>query len=337
MKNKLIRSTRLCLLLLMLSSGLKAQVQAVIQNFTVAQDGSGDFKTIQDAVNAVRDHSESKATIYIKNGTYHEKLVISAWKKNIKLIGESKERTIITHNDYSGKDFPTKDFTGNSTYSTYTSYTVLVQANDCNLENLTIENTAGEVGQAVALAVEADRIVVKNCDILGHQDTLYTSKDGRNYFENCFISGTTDFIFGEATVVFKNCVIKSLRNSYITAASTTKQQEFGYVFFNCKLIAAEGVDKVYLGRLWRPYAKSVFIDTEMGAHIVKDGWNPWKGDVMFPDKEKTVFYAEYQSFGAGANSESRVEWSKQLRRSDLKKYTLKNIFGSWNPFSEGHK
>lgn len=330
----LIKTTKICLLFLILSLGLKAQVQIVKQSFTVAQDGSGDFKTIQEAVSAVRDHSESKAVIHIKNGVYNEKLVIPAWKKNIALIGESKEKTIITHNDFSGKDFPTKDFMGNPKYSTYTSYTVLIQANDCNLENLTIENRAGAVGQAVALATEADRVVVKNCNILGHQDTLYTSKDGRNYFENCFISGTTDFIFGEATVVFKNCIIQSLRNSYITAASTTKQQEFGYVFFNCKLIAAEGVDKVYLGRPWRPYAKTVFIDTEMGAHIVKEGWNPWKGDAMFPDKEKTVLYAEYNSSGAGAHAESRVEWSKQLKKSDVKKYTLKNIFGNWNPLSE---
>jgi pectinesterase len=308
-----------------------AQVQVVEQKFTVAQDGSGDYKTIQEAVNAVRDHSEIKAVISIRKGTYKEKLVIPAWKKNIALIGESKETTIITGNDYSGKDFPGKDFTQNAKFSTYTSYTVLIQANDCVLQNLTIENTAGRVGQAVALATEADRIVVSNCHILGNQDTLYTSKDGRNYYKDCLITGTTDFLFGEATVVFSNCEIRSLSNSYITAASTTKEQPFGYVFFNCKLTAAEEATKVYLGRPWRPYCKTVFIDTEMGAHIAKEGWDPWKGDKMFPEKEKTTYYAEYNSKGPGASPATRVSWSKQLTKAERAKYTLQNIFSGWEP------
>ena len=308
-----------------------AQVQVVEQKFMVAQDGSGNYKTIQEAVNAVRDHSELKAVIRIKKGIYKEKLVIPAWKKNISLIGESKEETIITNADYSGKDLQGKDFTQNSKFSTYTSYTVLVQANDCSLQNLTIENTAGRVGQAVALATEADRIDVRNCNILGNQDTLYTSKDGRNYFKDCFISGTTDFIFGEATVVFQNCTIKSLSDSYITAASTTKAQAFGYVFFNCKLTASDEATKVYLGRPWRPYCKTVFIDTEMGNHILKQGWDPWKGDNMFPEKEKTTLYAEYNSSGEGASPKTRVAWSKQLSKSERQKYTLQNIFSGWMP------
>jgi len=317
--------------LMFVCASLQAQVQFVNQKFTVAQDGTGDYKTIQDAVNAVRDHSESKAIIHVKNGTYREKLVIPAWKKNIALIGESKEATIITGNDYSGKDFPTKDFTQNTKYSTYTSYTVLVQGNDCLLQNLTIENTAGKVGQAVALATEADSIVVSNCNILGNQDTLYTSKNGRNYFKDCFITGTTDFIFGEATVVFSNCVIKSLADSYITAASTTQKQEFGYVFFNCKLIASDQAKKVYLGRPWRPYCKTVFIDTEMGSHILPAGWDPWKGDKMFPEKEKTTYYAEYNSTGPGANPQARIGWSKQLTKEQRARYTMENIFSGWIP------
>jgi pectinesterase len=315
----------------LLWSATWAQVQVVEQKFTVAQDGSGDYTSIQEAVNAVRDHSEMKAVISIKKGTYKEKLVIPAWKKNIALIGESKESTIITGNDYSGKDFPGKDFTQNAKYSTYTSYTVLVQANDCALQNLTIENTAGRVGQAVALATEADRIVVSNCNILGNQDTLYTSKDGRNYFKDCLITGTTDFLFGEATVVFSNCEIKSLSNSYVTAASTTQKQPFGYVFFNCTLTAAEEATKVYLGRPWRPYCKTVFIDTELGSHIVKEGWDPWKGDKMFPAKEKTTFYAEYNSTGPGASPKTRISWSKQLTKAERAKYTLQNIFSGWEP------
>lgn len=305
--------------------------QAQKFSFTVAQDGSGDYKTIQEAVNNVRDHSQQTVTINIKNGVYHEKLVIPSWKKNIALVGESKEKTIITNDDYSGKDFPTNDFTGNSKYSTYTSYTVLIQASDCSAQNLTIQNTAGRVGQAVALMIEADRVSIKNCNILGNQDTLYTAKDGRNYFENCYIEGTTDFIFGEATVVFQNCTIKSLSNSYVTAASTSANQKYGYVFFNCNLIAPEGVNKVFLGRPWRPYAKTVFINCNLGKHIVPQGWDPWKGDAMFPDKEKTVLYAEYQNKGAGSNISERVNWSHQLSKKEAKKYTLANIFCEWNP------
>lgn len=308
-----------------------AQVQAIEQQFIVAQDGSGDFRTIQEAVNAVRDHSQIRATIRVKNGIYREKLVIPAWKKNVTLIGESAANTIITNNDYSGKEFPNRDFTGNTKFSTYTSYTVLVQANDCTLQNLTIENTAGRVGQAVALATEGDRIEVYNCRILGNQDTLYTSKDGRNFYKECLITGTTDFIFGEATAVFENCTIQSLTNSYITAASTTREQAYGYVFFRCKLTATEEATEVYLGRPWRPFAKTVFIDTEMGGHIVKEGWDPWKGDNMFPEKEKTAYYAEYNSTGPGANAEARVAWSKQLTAREREKYTIENIFSGWVP------
>lgn len=311
--------------------GARAQVQAIEQQFTVAQDGSGDFRTIQEAVNAVRDHSQMRATIRVKNGTYREKLVIPAWKKNITLIGESADHTIITNNDYSGKDFPSRDFTGNAKFSTYTSYTVLVQANDCTLQNLTIENTAGRVGQAVALATEGDRIDVYNCRILGNQDTLYTSKDGRNFYKDCLITGTTDFIFGEATAVFQNCTIQSLTNSYITAASTTREQMFGYVFLNCKLTANEEATRVYLGRPWRPFAKTVFIDTEMGSHVANEGWDPWKGDNMFPEKEKTAFYAEYNSTGPGASAGTRVAWAKQLTAQEREKYTIENIFSGWVP------
>ncbi|WP_316783891.1 pectinesterase family protein [Pedobacter frigiditerrae] len=305
--------------------------QTTPNKIVVAQDGSGNFKTIQEAVNSVRDHMQTRVTIEVKAGTYAEKLVIPAWKKNITLIGESKENTIITNADYSGKAFPTKDFTGNPKYSTYTSYTVLVQGNDCRLENLTIENTAGTVGQAVALTVEADRFAARNCAFLGNQDTLYTSRDGRNYFESCFIVGTTDFIFGEATVVFSKCTIKSLSNSYITAASTTKEQRFGYVFLDCDLIAAPTATKVFLGRPWRPFAKTVFIRCNLGSHIIPAGWNAWPGDPMFADKDKTAFYAEYANTGAGSATAERVPWSKQLTGKQAKAYTLKNIFGSWNP------
>ena len=315
-----------------LSPGCRAQpVQAIEQHFVVATDGSGDYNTIQEAVNAVRDHSQIPAVITVKEGIYPEKLVIPSWKKNIRIIGENRERVVITNGDYSGKEREFADFTGNALYSTYTSYTLLVQGDDCVLENLTVENTAGPVGQAVALHVEADRCVVVNCSLLGYQDTLYLTKKGRNYFKDCLIAGTTDFIFGEATAVFESCTIKSRRNSYITAASTTELQTYGFVFLNCRLVAEAGVDRVFLGRPWRPFAKTVFINTEMGAHIVPAGWDPWKGDEFFPEKEHTAFYAEYGSYGPGATVEERVGWSHQLTTGQQEKYTLPRIFEDWLP------
>jgi pectinesterase len=308
-----------------------AQEQARPIRFTVAQDGSADYKTIQEAVNAVRDHMQYRVFIEVKAGIYHEKLVIPSAKKNIAIIGADKENTIITNGDYSGKPYPGKDWAGSTKYSTYTSFSVLVLGNDCVLENLTIENSSGPVGQAVALHVEADRFAARNCAFLGNQDTLYTAKDGRNYFESCLITGTTDFIFGEATVVFQSCTIRSISNSYITAASTTKQQEYGYVFFDCSLKANPGATKVYLGRPWRPYAKTVFIRTSMGAHIAPEGWNAWPGDPLFAGKDKTAYYAEFESSGPGASLAQRVPWAKQLSKKEARKYTLKNIFGSWLP------
>ncbi|TXK37318.1 pectin esterase [Pontibacter qinzhouensis] len=296
---------------------------------TVAQDGTGDYRTIQEAINSVRDLGQQRVQIFIAKGIYNEKVIVPAWKTNISLIGESPETTIITGADYSGMPIPAgKDGLGLEKYTTYSSFTVLVQGNDVILENLTIRNTAGRVGQAVALHVEGDRTLVRNCHLLGNQDTLYTSKEeSRQYYENCLIEGTTDFIFGEATCVFQSCTIRSLSDSYITASAQRQTQKFGYVFFDCKLVAAPGVKKVFLGRPWRPYAQTVFIRTEMGSHITPEGWHHWPGDKMFPDKEKTTFYAEYQSTGAGATTARRVAWSKQLSKKEAKKYTLDHIFG----------
>ena len=326
---------RILILFLSLSSILSsAQTMDNLFELTVAQDGSGNFKTIQEAINNVRDHAEIRVTINIKPGIYNEKVVIPFFKRNITLKGSDKEKTVISYNDYSGKPFRGIDITGNPKFSTYTSYTLLVQGNDCSVENLTIENTAGKVGQAVALHTEGDRVAIKNCSILGNQDTLYLAKGGtRNYFENCYINGTTDFIFGAATAYFYNCTIESLTNSYVTAASTTQQDAYGFVFVDCKLIAKDDtVNKVFLARPWRPYAQTVFINTEMGSHIIPEGWNPWKGDKNFPDKEKTVFYAEYGSKGAGGKDVSkRVSWSHQLKKSDLKKYDLLKVLNGWNP------
>jgi pectinesterase len=321
----MMKNTIALICLLICFNGAWSQQVVLPATLTVAQDGSGDYKTIQEAVNSVRDLSQRRVTIHIKKGVYHEKVVVPSWKTSISLVGESKDSTIISWNDFSGK----------GKFTTYTSYTLLVEGNDFIAENLTIENTAGRVGQAVALHVEGDRIIIKNCRIVGNQDTLYAAKENsRQYYQDCYIEGTTDFIFGEATAVFKNCLIKSLVNSYITAAATTQRQQFGYVLIDCKLIADTAARKVFLGRPWRPYAKTVYINCELGSHILPEGWNPWTGDLMFPDKEKTTFYAEYGSKGPGANPSSRIKWSRQLTGKEVKQYTLPQILGGrdhWDP------
>ena len=315
---------------LLLTVQLQAQnaVPVYPPSLTVAQDGTGNYKTIQEAINSVRDLGQAQVTIFIKKGVYHEKVTVPSWKTHISLIGQDKETTIITNNDYTNKPFPGKDPSGKTLYMTFTSYTLLVQGNDFSMEGLTVENTAGRVGQAVALHVEGDRCLITNCKILGNQDTLYAATaNSRQLYKDCYIEGTTDFIFGEATVVFTNCVIKSLVNSYVTAAATRPGQAFGFVFFDCKLIADTAAKKVYLGRPWRPFAQTVFIRCELGSHIIAEGWDPWKGDAMFPDKEKTTFYAEYGNTGPGAENKQRVGWSKQLTTEQAKKYTIANILG----------
>ena len=301
---------------------------------TVAKDGSGNYKTIQEAINVVRAYSPVHITITIKNGVYHEKVLVPAWVTNISFVGESRDSTIIEYNDYSGK-FMFADTTTNKTkMSTFNSWTFWVQGNDVDISNLTIRNTAGRVGQAVALHVDGDRFMIKNCNLLGNQDTLLTANDAsRQLYFDCYIEGTTDFIFGAATAVFQNCTIKSLTNSYITAASTTDRQPFGYVFLNCKLIASAEAKQVYLGRPWRAYAKTVFIGCEMDEHIKPEGWHNWSN----VQNEQTAYYAEYNNTGAGAATGKRVSWSKQLSKKEAKTYTWQNIFKGTSPWDPAVK
>ncbi|MFB9075888.1 pectinesterase family protein [Flavobacterium procerum] len=320
-------------LLLLTTLSLSAQTLDNKLALTVAQDGSGDFKTIQEAINNVKDNSEKRVIITIKSGKYIEKLEIPASKPFITLKGIDRNKTIISFDDYSGKPLREPDSSGKKEFGTGTSYSFLIKGNDCTLENLTVENTAGRVGQAVALHIKSDRVTVKNCNLLGNQDTLYLSEEKtRIYFENCFINGTTDFIFGAATAYFYKCTIESLVNSYITAASTPKGQAYGFVFTDCKLTANDkSVDKVFLGRPWRPYAQTVFINTDLGSHIIPEGWNAWI-DTRFPDKDKTAYYAEYGSNGASAKDlGQRVSWSHQLKKEEIKKYNKDLVLNGWNP------
>jgi pectinesterase len=293
---------------------------------TVSADGKGDYKTIQEAIDHCKAFQSTETIIQIKQGIYKEKILIDTFYTHLILVGESAESTIITFDDHAGMP----------NIGTFNSYTMKVMGNDIVIENLTIENASGEKGQAVALHIEGDRCVVRNCRLLGNQDTLYAAgPKSRQYYSNCYISGTTDFIFGAATAVFDCCTLHSKRNSFVTAASTPQENAYGYVFLNCKLTADANVDKVYLGRPWRDHAKVVFVNCQMGKHILAEGWHNWGK----PEREKTAFYAEYNSVGDGANAQGRMAWSHQLSRKQSKQYTLCQIFkqnSSWNMMADNH-
>ena len=283
----------------------------------VAQDGSGDFITIQDAINSVRDFTPEPRVIHIKKGIYYEKVEIPSWKCDITLKGDGPEETLIYYDDYASL----------RRMGTFRTYTLQIRGNRVTLENLTVENRAGRVGQAVALHVEGDCVAVRNCRLLGNQDTLFTgNENSRQYYDRCYIEGTTDYIFGPATCWFDHCILHSKSDSYITAASTPENHKNGYVFYKCNLTAAEGVVNVYLGRPWRPYASVVFLECRMGKHIRPEGWHNWRNAA----NEKTARYAEYASAGEGADPESRVSWSSQLDEDDVSLYIPESVLeGDW--------
>lgn len=283
--------------------------------FTVAKDGSGDYTNIQDAIDAMRVFSLAPITLYIKDGVYNEKIELSANKTDVRFIGESVDKTIITFDDYSGK----------GKLQTFNSYTAKISGNRFVAENISFVNSAGQVGQAVALYVDADEAIFSNCKFLGNQDTIYLGgENSKQYFVDCYIEGTTDFIFGPATAVFENCKIVCKLNSYITAPNTTKGKEFGFVFLDCKVAVTPEVSKVYLGRPWRAWAKSVFIRCELPSQIAPEGWDNWSNI----ENERTAFFAEYKCAGTGFKPNERVSWSHQLKKSEAKRYTVKNILSS---------
>lgn len=297
-------------------------------DFVVAKDGSGDFFTVQEAVNAVPDFRKAgRTTILVRKGVYKEKVIIPASKINISLIGESG--AVLTNDDYASR----LNCFGEE-MSTSGSSTCYIYAPDFYAENLTFENTAGRVGQAVACFVSGDRAYFKNCHFLDNQDTLYTyGKSSRQFYEYCYIEGTVDFIFGWSTALFKDCVIHSLADGYVTAPATDKGKSYGYVFVGCRLTGSDGARKVYLSRPWRPYAQAVFIHCELGKHIAPEGWNNWNKK----EAEKTVFYAEYENRGEGAYTKGRASFGKQLK--EIKKYGADRILAGedgWNPAKNGN-
>lgn len=306
------------------------ELQQYVRHYdlVVAKDGSGDFFTVQEAINAVPDYRKNaRTTILIKEGSYKEKVIIPASKNAVSLIGQGEVK--ITYDDYASKPNIFGENKGTSGSSSCYIY-----APDFYAENITFENTSGPVGQAVACFVSADRAYFKKCRFLGFQDTLYTYGKGcRQYYDECYIEGTVDFIFGWSTAVFNRCHIHSIGNGYITAPSTDKGQKNGYVFYNCEITANSDVDKVYLSRPWRPYAQAVFIQCNMGKHILPEGWDNWRNK----NNEKTVFYAEYKSKGEGANPGKRVAYSKQLKNTE--DYSIEEVLSGndgWNPSKNGN-
>lgn len=288
-------------------------------DFVVAKDGSGDFFTLREAVAAIPDFGRDTTRVLICEGLYREKVSIPATKRLVALDGRGEVR--ISWDDYAARIGSTGRPLGTSG-----SATVYFGGDGWTVRNITFENTAGRVGQAVAVQCLGDGLRFIGCRFLGNQDTLYLyasgNRDGetveenaRMRFDDCYVEGTTDFIFGAASALFRRCEIRSLADSYVTAASTCRGQSCGLIFEECRLTAAEGVKRCYLGRPWRDHAQTVFLRCHLGAHILPAGWHDWDK----PRAHKTAFYAEYASEGPGADAAQRVRWSRQLSAREARR------------------
>lgn len=319
---------------------------------TVSPDGTGDYRSIQAAIDSVSPENRARIIIDIRPGFYFEKLsIVPAF---ITLRGENPETTVLSYNDYALKTFP-----DGSHYRTFNTFTILVAGNDFRAENLTVENTAGPgdaVGQAVAAYVDADRATFINCRLFAHQDTLFTGPlppkpmigstfggpreghprlVGRQYYRDCVIRGDIDFIFGSAVAVFHGCTVLSNEcgkpvNGYISAASTPENAEYGYVFYECRLEGEASAGSVYLGRPWRAYAKTVFIRCYLGAHIHPEGWHNWDK----PEAENSSWYGEFANTGPGAAIGSRARWSHVMSESEAERFHPSRVLSGhdgWNP------
>ena len=296
--------------------------------FVVDAAGNGDFRTIQEAIHACPDFRKwGRIVILVRKGTYHEKVIVPESKRNVTLLAE--EGAVLTYGDWAQKLNRFRE-----EVSTSGSATLFVFAPDFRAENLTIRNSAGPIGQAVACMISADRVSFKNCRFEGHQDTIYTYGMGdRLYFSHCYIEGTVDYIFGWSLAIFDHCQLHSLADGYITAPSTAEGQKHGYLFYDCQLTAAPGVQEVYLSRPWRPYAQAVFIRCEEGKHITPTGFDPW--DKKEP--ARTTFYAEYECTGEGANANRPCSFTKQL--NDLSDYDMRQILAGddgWQPIDDSN-
>jgi pectinesterase len=309
--------------LIFLAAKLMAQT-----NLFVAADGSAQFTSVQSAIMSVPSGSrENPVVIHIKPGTYKELIYIQREKRFFKLVGENPTNTILTFNLYAG----ITNLDGKP-IGTFKTPSTTIDADDFTAENVTFENSAGPVGQALAIRVDGDRASFRNCRLLGWQDTILLNR-GRQYFENCYVCGHVDFIFGAATAWFEKCEIHALRDGYLTAASTPVDVPFGFVFSNCK-ITGEPDAKTFLGRPWRIYASTVYLNCEMSEVVRPEGWFDWKK----PEAHTTARYAEFNSTGAGASPTSRTDWTRQLKKSEAEKITLEKVLGGadgWNPNAGG--
>jgi pectinesterase len=293
---------------------------------TVATDGSGKYASVEEAIFKAPMPASLTAppwVIFVKAGTYKERIYVQRERGNIRVIGEDAAKTVITYNLNANLRGPDGKIIG-----TFRTPTVQIDGDGMVWENLTIANSAGPVGQALALRLDGDRIAFKKCRLLGWQDTLLVNR-GRHYFEDCYIEGHVDFIFGGATAYFNRCHIHCLGNGYITAASTPAGQAHGFVFDDCKITGADGV-KTYLGRPWRIFAQTVYLRTEMSAVVQPAGWNDWNK----PETHRTAFYGEFDSTGPGAAKTGRASWSHQLTVVEAAALTPAKVLAgadNWNP------
>ncbi|WP_202796010.1 pectinesterase family protein [Opitutus terrae] len=292
----------------------------------VAPDGSGQFTSLQDAISAAPMRTDPAApawVILVKPGTYRERIYVQRERGNIHVLGEDATTTIVSYDLHANLPGPDGKPIG-----TFRTPTLQIDGDGMIWENITIANSAGPVGQALALRADGDRLVFRHCRFLGWQDTLLLNR-GRHYFVDCTIEGHVDFIFGAATAFFDHCAIRCLRDGYITAASTPKGAAHGFVFADCTITGAEGV-KTYLGRPWRDFAQTVFLRTEMSAAVRPEGWHNWNK----PHAEQTTFYAEFGSTGPGANPSARVAWAHTLTAEDAADLTPAHVLGGadgWDP------
>ena len=322
------------------STGIAGSCRAETKyDAVVSADGSGTYTTVQSAIAAAPDHGTNWFNILVKPGVYQGEFLISKTKSHVHIVGEGMENTVLT--------WPcnVNDRKTNAVYQFDPG--MVVAADDFRAENLTIENTSGDHGQALALRVDADRAVFQHCRILGWQDTLMVNK-GRQYFTNCYIAGRVDFIYGSGTAVFDHCEIplRGTNGGYLTAASTPPDHPFGFVFMDCHLTGDSQAwvksDKrgdwmpkprkmsAGLGRPWGHYASVTYLNCEMDAHIKPTGWNNW-GKAT---NEVTARYAEFNNTGPGANPEGRVKWAKQLAPDEAKNFTMEKILSGgdhWSP------
>ena len=320
--------------ILLLTLALGTQAAGKYDNpdtIVVARDGTGEFRTIGEAIEVCRAFMGYHKVIFVKKGLYKEKLIVPQWLQNIEICGEDRDETIITWDDHANIKILLPSSQGGGEMkpmSTFRTYTLRIEGNDITLKNITIENNAAKLGQAVALHTMGDRLTFVNCRFLGNQDTIYTGVEAtRLYFTDCYIEGTTDFIFGPSTAWFEKCRILCKADSYITAASTPEKQLYGYIFNNCISTCATGVKKVYLGRPWRDYGYTLFMHCQLPAQICPEGWHHWE-----KQREQTARYMEFENTGEGAATDKRVTWSRQLTKKEAKEITLENVFSradSW--------